>query len=161
MIEKDSLVINIEAKDNLGSKEKIPGVIKGVVLEDLTDFEKRIDEDKKPYMREIIDGLKEEDKNQNILGFFTLENSLVGVAYFLDNNDRSIYLSRLMTDPGFRNKGVASAILEELKMRYDTIRTIPVPLGTDYEKTGYIKRLKRFYIKRGFEEGKQWKRYRS
>lgn len=151
----------IPLKDTLPRTEEMKGVIKGVDLKDLVDFKKRIEDDKKPYVQEIVDSLKDGDKNQNILGFFTLENSLVGMAYFLNDNDRSIYLSRLMTDPNFRNKGIASAILEELKMRYDTIKTVPIPLGVDYEKTGNIKRLKRFYTKRGFNDGRQWKRYRN
>lgn len=151
----------IPLEDMLPKIEEVKGIIKKAGLNDLIDFQKRIEDDKKPYIQEIIDGLKEEDKNQNILGFFNLENSLMGMAYFLNDNDRSIYLSRLMTDPNFRNKGIASAILEELKMRYDTIKTVPIPLGVDYEKTGNIKRLKRFYTKRGFNDGRQWKRYRN
>lgn len=148
-------------KEVLSGKEKIQGVFKVVEIGDLIDFERRINDDKKPYVREIINGLKTEDKDQNILGFFTPGNSLIGMAYFLNDDDRSIYLSRLMTDPKFQSKGVASAILEELKMRYDTIRTVPIPLGKDYDKKGYLKRLEKFYTKRGFKEGRQWKRYRN
>ena len=141
---------------NLTEQISINQVIKEPTRDDLVGFEGHVPDDIKPYIQEMIGEFSNGDESQKMLGCFDSQNGMIGVAFFLEDNSQSIYLSRLVTEKSLQNTGVATSIIDELKNRYSLIRTVPLPLGDDYDKPGMAENLRRFYIKRGFVNGELW-----
>lgn len=134
-------------------------IIKTPEVADLVKFESVLGKDKKPYVSEMIKSLKTApDDNEKILGFYDQSKTIVGIAYFLEEENNSIYLSRLITAKKNQHQGVASSLINDLKSRYNSIRTTPIPLGDDYYSDEKTEKLRQFYKKRGFKDGIKWRR---
>ncbi|MCW1949631.1 MAG: GNAT family N-acetyltransferase [Candidatus Shapirobacteria bacterium] len=147
------MVENINKSEMVSQEIRVPKTV------DLIGLKKIVADDKKPYIEEIIESLKtSDDENEKLLGFYNRENIMVGMAYFLEEDNNSIYLSRLITAENYQHHGIASSLVSHLKSRYDFIRTIPVPLGNDFNSDSKTIELKEFYKKRGFDDGRMWMR---
>lgn len=128
-------------------------------VDDLKRFKKTVTDDKKPYVEDIIESMRApSNMTGKILGYYDLKNVMIGMVYFLEEDENSIYLSRLITAENHQHYGIASNLVNYLKLRYDAIRTIPIPLGDDFYSDIKMQELKDFYVKRGFEDGRIWNR---
>ncbi len=138
------------------------GEIKAGTADDVAKFIEEVDPERigthhlTPILKDMADN-KEGRKKPYL--FVTPESKIAGIA-FVSEVPNSCYLSTLATNPDFENQGIASALLAELKRRYESITVSPMPFDmTNPDRGAASDRLRRFYKQNGFVGGNEWSRH--
>lgn len=125
-------------------------------------YEHFLDLLKYPTLKHSKNEIKRLISNQNFRGYLVYVNNsiigyLLGEIMLLNDKRHVFYISYIYVAPSYRNKGIASTLLEIVSQNIGQNNLDGILLTTDTED----RKLFDFYIKRGYKPDEQLRTYRQ